>query len=189
MKKNYRLLTRNSLRLQVYSAVFTALAAAGAYISFPLAFSPVPIVIYNIFFIMAGLLIGGRWGMVSVGIYLLIGALGVPVFSGGRSGIAHLLGPGGGYLISFLPSVFIIGLISHMGKPTIWKDITASITGTVIIYAIGVPWLKISADMSWQGAVAGGIFPFLIGDGLKIAAAVAVSWKLRPLIRRQIENP
>lgn len=93
--------------MSIYAALFASLMAAGAAIAIPIG--PVPIVLQNLFVLLAGLLLGGKWGAASVGIYLLAGALGMPVFSGGTGGIGRFAGPTGGYLIGFLPAVYIVG--------------------------------------------------------------------------------
>ena len=78
-----------SLRMTVYAALFAALTAVGAYMALPIG--PVPVVMQNLFVFLAGLILGGRWGMASVGIYLLAGAIGMPVFAGGTGGIGRFL--------------------------------------------------------------------------------------------------
>ncbi len=171
----------NQLRMTVYTSLFVALIAMGAFIAIPLG--PVPIVLQNMFVLLAGIILGPVWGLACVGIYLLIGLAGLPVFAGGTSGIGKLFGPTGGYLIAYLPAVFVTGAISKGLKKNITADVLAMIIGSLIVYAIGVPWLKIAFSLSWQKAIAAGMVPFLIGDGLKIAAAAFMAKKIRPLIK------
>jgi biotin transport system substrate-specific component len=171
-----------NLRMTVYASLLAALTAAGAYIAVPIG--PVPIVLQNFFIMLSGLLLGSRWGFAGVAVYLLSGALGLPVFSGGTGGIARFAGPTGGYLIAYLPAVFVIGFISEKGKNKIAYDVTAMICGAVIVYIFGVTWLKILTKMSLGKALAVGMYPFLIGDALKIAAAVPIAKTLRPFINR-----
>jgi biotin transport system substrate-specific component len=101
----------NELRMMVYASLFAALTAVGAFLAIPIG--PVPIVLQNMFVYLAG----GRWGLASVGVYLLAGACGLPVFAGGLGGISRFIGPTGGYLIGYLPAVFLIGKISFLKKP------------------------------------------------------------------------
>jgi len=168
----------------VFASLLAALMTAGAYISIPMG--PVPIVLQNMFVFLAGLLLGSRWGLASVGVYLLAGACGLPVFAGGMGGIGRIVGPTGGYLIGYLPAVFIVGYISGKGAARISIDIIAMICGTIVLYACGVTWLKTLTGMPWSKALAVGMFPFLIGDALKIAAAAAIAKALRPIL--QIQN-
>jgi biotin transport system substrate-specific component len=174
------------LHNMVLAALFTALVIVGAYISFPLPFSPVPIVLQNLFVITAGLVLGWRWAAVSILLYLLLGAVGLPVFSAARGGLAHFVGPTGGYLVGFLAAAVVTGLISHIKSPRLWTDIVAVVSGTVVIYLFGVPWLKVQADMSWGAALASGLTPFLIGDVLKAAAAVGLAAGARTTLARLV---
>lgn len=169
------------LKMTVYTALFVALIAMGAFIAIPIG--PIPIVLQNMFVLLAGIILGPVWGLACVGIYLLIGLAGLPVFAGGTSGIGKLFGPTGGYLIAYLPAVFATGAISTGLKKSITADVIAMITGSLIVYAIGVPWLKMAFSLSWQKAIAVGMVPFLIGDGLKITAAAFMAKKIRPLAK------
>jgi biotin transport system substrate-specific component len=134
------------------------------------------------FVYLAGLLLGSRWGLASVGAYLLVGAVGLPVFAGGLGGIGRFVGPTGGYLIGYLPTVFLIGKIAHRDAPQIITDVLAMICGTLVLYACGVTWLKIVSGMPLGKTLALGMYPFLIGDAAKIAAAAAIARALRPII-------
>jgi biotin transport system substrate-specific component len=171
-----------SLRMTVYASLMAALTAAGAYLAIPIG--PVPIVLQNLFVFLSGLLLGSRWGAASVGIYLLAGALGLPVFAGGGGGIGHFAGPTGGYLLGYLPAVYVIGLISCGSRKQAILDIIAMVAGSLIVYAFGLFWLKILTKMSLAKTLAVGMFPFLPGDALKIAAALPISKALRPVIDR-----
>ena len=170
------------LRMTVYASLLAALTAAGAYMAIPIG--PVPIVLQNLFIYLAGLLLGWRWGLATVGVYLLAGAVGLPVFAGGLGGIGRIVGPTGGYLIGFLPAVFLIGWISAKGRGKAIYDVMAMVAGTAVIYALGVSWLKILTGMSWEKTIAVGMLPFLIGDALKIAAAVPIARALRPIVSK-----
>jgi biotin transport system substrate-specific component len=169
------------LRMMVYASLFAALTAVGAFLAIPIG--PVPIVLQNMFVFLAGLLLGGRWGLASVGVYLLAGACGLPVFAGGLGGISRFIGPTGGYLIGYLPAVFLIGTMSQKVNPRIISDVLAMICGTLVLYACGISWLKIVTGMSPAKALALGMYPFLIGDALKIAAAAVIARALRPVLR------
>ena len=165
----------------VYASLFAALTAVGAFLAIPIG--PVPIVLQNMFVYLAGLLLGSRWGLASVGVYLLAGACGLPVFAGGLGGIGRIIGPTGGYLIGCLPTVFLIGKISDRSNPRALFDVLAMICGSVALYTCGIAWLKIVTGMTLTKTLAVGIVPFLIGDALKIAAATAIAKALRPVVR------
>jgi biotin transport system substrate-specific component len=172
--------TTQQLKPMVYASLMAALTAVGAYIAIPIG--PVPIVLQNLFVMLAGLLLGSRWGLISIAIYLLAGAVGLPVFAGGTGGIGKFLGPTGGYLIGFAVAAYLIGFISERNRGRLLSDIGAMVAGTLVIYLIGVTWLKVVTGMGLGKAVSIGMLPFLIGDGLKIAAAIPIVKAVRPLI-------
>jgi biotin transport system substrate-specific component len=172
----------NDLRSMVLASLFAALTAVGALIALPLG--PVPIVLQNFFVMLMALLLGPRWGLAGMGAYLLAGALGLPVFAGGTSGLARFAGPTGGYLVGYLPCVALIGWISSRGQGHRLLDALAMVCGTAALYACGVAWLKLITGMTWGKAVAVGVIPFLPGDIAKIIAAVLVINALRQLTTR-----
>lgn len=184
----------------VWSAVFTALIICGAYISIPLSFTPVPVILQNLFVLLCGLLLGVWWGGASILLYLVLGAIGLPVFAGGGGGLAHLLGPTGGYLIGFLVSVITVGLISsipartkrsaHNATPSLRRryvgnrysllfDVIAVGAGSISVYLLGIPWLMYTATLNLATALSVGLFPFLLGDVLKAILAVSIARFIR----------
>lgn len=171
-----------NIRMMVFACLFTALIVIGGYISFPIPFSPVPIVLADFFTMLAGLFLGASWGGASVGLFLFLGALGLPVFAGGKAGLVVFFGPTGGFLLGYLIATVVIGLISGKDKPSWIKDIAALIGGNIILYGIGVPWLKLALKLSWGKAMALGFLPFIPGMIIKIIAALALIKTLRPLI-------
>jgi biotin transport system substrate-specific component len=173
----------NQIRMTVYASLLAALTAAGAYIAIPIG--PVPIVLQNLFIFLSGLLLGSRWGLASVAVYLAAGALGLPVFAGGTGGIGRILGPTGGYLLGYLPGVFVIGMIAEKTANRAWFDVIAMVAGTIIIYTCGVTWLKVLTGMTLSKTLAVGMYPFILGDILKFAAAVPIAKTLRPMMARK----
>jgi biotin transport system substrate-specific component len=164
----------------VFASLMAALIAVGAYLSIPIG--PVPIVLQNLFVLLAGLLLGSRWGVAAVAVYLVAGICGLPVFAGGSGGLGRLLGPTGGYLIGFLGAVYLVGIVAERAKGKVVPELLGMIGGTLVIYLCGVPWLKVVTGMSLNKALAVGMIPFLIGDGLKIAAAIPIVRALRPVV-------
>lgn len=176
------------IRASVITALFAALIASGAYIAVPIG--PIPITLQSLFIISAGLVGGRRIGVSAVGVYLLAGAVGLPVFSGGTGGLAHLIGPTGGFLLGSLPAVFIAGLFSDLSEliargqsEDLYERRTftmialmslGALCATLILYLVGVPWLKVALKLPWERALALGMVPFLPGDTLKLIAAVSL---------------
>lgn len=175
------------LRRTVFIALFTALIIIGGYIAFPIPFSPVPIVLADFFVVLAGLCLGAS-GAVSVGLFLFLGALGLPVFAGGKSGLAIFMGPTGGFLIGYLLGALACGWLSHLGKPSRIKDLTAVILANLIVFSIGMPWLKVILKVSWDRALALGLLPFLPGNLIKMAAAFVLIQIARPVLRQVISD-
>ncbi len=115
-------------------AMFAALSAVGAFIKIPMPFCPITLQI--LFTTLAGVLLGGRNGALSVGIYVLLGLLGVPVFTGG-GGISYILHPTFGFLIGFIIGAYITGKICHSGEPTMKRLLIGSFAGLIPIFFIG----------------------------------------------------
>lgn len=172
---------RQQLQMTVYTALFIALIIVGAYVAIPIPISPVPIVLQNMFVLLAAIILGPLWGLSCIGVYLLLGLLGLPVFAGGMSGVGRIFGPTGGYLIGYLPAVFVTAVISKGFKNSFRGNLLALLTGSMIIYAIGVPWLKIAYAMSWTKTLSAGMYPFILGDTLKIFAAACIARSLAPI--------
>ena len=171
----------HQLYMTAYASLLAALTAVGAFIAIPIG--PVPIVLQNLFVYLTGLLLGSKWGLSSMAVYLLAGACGLPVFSGGKGGIGHLIGPTGGYLLGFLPAVYIIGWITERAENKNVAGIPAMICATAVIYLFGVTWLKFLTNMTFAKTLAVGMLPFLIGDAVKIAVAAALAKALRPIMK------
>src|SRR5690554_1565198 len=175
-----------NLRMTVHVALFTALIIIGGYISLPLPVGPVPIVLADFFVMVTGLFLGFKWGLTSVALYLSLGALGLPVFAGGRSGLAILFGPTGGYLFGYLLLVASVGLLASKGKPSVARDLMALVTGNLFLYGAGVPWLKAVLSLGWTGALAAGLVPFIPGIIIKIAVACGLARALLPRFKERL---
>ena len=161
----------NALRMPVFAALFAALIVVGAYLRIPIG--PVPVVLANFFVILSGAVLGAKWGGASVGLYLLLGVVGLPVFAGG-GGLAYLTGPTGGYLIGYLPASILVGLITVRKTRTVAANLIGLFSGAIIIYLLGVPWLKVALDKTWPEAFTIGMLPFLPGDAAKVFGAFLV---------------
>ena len=169
------------LQAIVHASLFAALTAVGAYLSIPIG--PVPIVLQNMFVFLAGLLLGARWGLASVALYLLAGICGLPVFAGGTGGIGRFAGPTGGFLVGYLPAVALVGWAAGQRSGRIGRDVVAMLLGAVALYACGVPWLAAVTGLPFEKALAVGMVPFLPGDAVKIAAAALIARSVRPLMQ------
>lgn len=162
----------------VLCGLFAALTAVCSLITIPLGFTPVPVNLGTLAVFLTGGLLGKKYGTISIAIYVLLGAAGIPVFSGFRAGIAVLAGPTGGYIIGYIAAVFVIGLLTE-----IFLDALSMACGLIVCYAMGTAWFMISSGTPLWASLVSCVFPFLIGDVIKIAAAALLVRRLRPLLR------
>jgi len=168
---------KNEIRSIVLTALFTALMIAGSYIVVPVG--PVPVVLATLFILLSGMLLGPKGGASAVAVYLLLGAVGLPVFSGGKGGFAVLTGPTGGYLAGYLLAALAAGFIAapgrSKGRALTVRLILAALAATFLIYLPGVFWLKFKLALPWPKTLAAGLTPFLPGDAVKGIAAVVLA--------------
>jgi len=173
---------RRRLNRIVLPALFAALISVGAFMAFPLPGSPVPIVLQNLLVVLAGLLLGPLQGGAAVLLFLILGALGFPVFSGGHGGLAWFAGPTGGYLLGYALAALVAGILSR-GR-TALLSFVASFAGFATVLLVGAVRLKFYKSMGWGGAFAAGILPFLIGDSIKAVFAALIALRLGPAVDR-----
>jgi biotin transport system substrate-specific component len=123
-----------------YAALFTGLIAMGAFVALPVG--PVPFTLQVLFVLLAGMVLGPRFGVLSVLAYLLLGLV-APVYAAGASGFAALFGPTGGYLWGFVLAALVTGLVSQAGAPILPRLVGAGLLGLVPIYVLGTLWLAL----------------------------------------------
>tara|TARA_A100001388_G_C28701221_1_gene466288 strand:+ start:321 stop:893 length:573 start_codon:yes stop_codon:yes gene_type:complete len=154
-----------------------AVLAISAHIKVP--FYPVPITMQTLVVMLIGFTYGLRLGSSTVLTYLVIGAIGAPVFAGG-AGLAYMGGPTGGYLFGFLVTVNLIGYFTERGSGrTFVSVLLLALLGTIVFYLFGVAWL--TTILGFEKAIKFGLLPFLYGDVLKLfllAFAVPTAWKI-----------
>jgi biotin transport system substrate-specific component len=167
----------------VFIALFAALISAGALIAVPIG--PVPIALQNFFTLLSGLVLGPALGTAAVGLFLVAGAVGAPVFanSGSPMGMARLLGPTGGFFLGYLLGALAAGLIAGVPRPgekiPVWRYIAAVAAGLLIVYIPGLIRLKWALNLSWPQTFTAGLIPFLPGDALKGVIAGLIAPRLR----------
>jgi len=168
---------KNTLTGFIYSAFFAALIAVLGMISIPLPISPVPITGQSLAIMLAGGILTARQAGYSVLTFLLLGAVGVPVFAGLSGGIGILVGPRGGYLIGYLVGAIVIALLKGNNN-TMWRLAVSNIIGGIlVVYIFGVLWLNFVTGMGLEKALVAGALPYIPGDLFKavIATIVAVA--------------
>lgn len=175
--------------LVVAASLFVALCAQ---VSIPLWFTPVPVTGQTFGVLLTGAALGTRLGALALLLYLIEGALGLPFYAGGQSGAFWAL-PSGGYIVGFIFAAALVGHLAERGWDRGPRVILAMVLGNLVIYACGLAWLgyTISGSEAMQQRIPGdtlvaktltaGLWPFLVGDGIKIALASALlpaAWKL-----------
>ena len=153
------------------------LVAALAQFEIPLPFTPVPITGQTLGVLLVGASLGGGLGAVSMALYLVQGALGLPFFSGGGSGadFLQLSAVTGGYLWGFVVSAAVVGALAQRSwDRSVRSSIGEMFLGEVVLYAIAIPWLRQALDVSLGEALELGLAPFVVGDTLKLLAAAGL---------------
>lgn len=187
--------------MPIFVPLFAALITISGFIAFPLPGTPVPIVLQNMMPILASGLLGGLYGTASTALFLIAGLLGLPVFSGGRGGIAHLLGPTGGFLIGYLAAAaFLIIFFRKPGAKDLTlvssgknnsiklinylKIIAASFSGFALIYVFGIARFMQLTNRGLFESLSLACIPYLPGDFIKMILVSALIYKLRPVTAR-----
>lgn len=177
-------MTDSSLKLRnmIVTALFAAIIGVLAQIVIPLPL--IPITGQTLAIGLAATILGARYGTYSVLLYIAIGAIGVPVFSQMTAGFGVIVGPTGGFIIGFIPAVFIIGLYLEKTSFTILNAFIANIIGMFITFIFGTTWLKIIANLTWTAAFMGGFAPFIIVGVLK---AFLAGW-IGVIVRNRLQS-
>jgi biotin transport system substrate-specific component len=153
--------------------------AALAQVRLPLPFTPVPLTGQTFAVLLVGAALGSRRGAAALALYLVEGLLGLPVFTGWGSGLGHLVGPTGGYLVGFIAAAFTVGWLCERKLDRRWSTaLLPFLVGEVLIYLFGVPWLAVFVGS--QRALAAGFWPFILGDAIKLilaALALPAAWR------------
>lgn len=158
----------------VLVGLFAAITAVCAQISIPLPFTTVPFTLQVFAVFLTGAILGKRLGAASMFVYLLIGAVGIPVFASFTGGLSRITGPTGGYLLSYPLVAFLIGSIYEKREDLFSRGL-AMLLGIAVVYLIGVTQLKYVAGYPWATAYIYGAAPFIVFDIIKAFAAVIVS--------------
>lgn len=151
------------------AALLTALLAQ---VAIPVAGSPVPITGQTLAVVLTAAALGPLRGLSGQALYLVLGAVGLPFYSDAAGGWDVVFGATGGYIVGFLPAAYLIGLAARMGQDRrVTRALPLFVLGQLVIFAVGVPWLAVVADMSAAQAVDAGFTPFLVGGLVKAAIA------------------
>ena len=164
-------------------AVCTAMMVICSWISIP-ATVPFTMQTFGVFLCVG--LLGGRRGTLAVSVYLLLGAVGLPVFSGFTGGIGHLFGATGGYIIGFLFSALVMWLIEHLLGRNLKTLVLSMIAGLITCYAFGTAWFMVvyakdSGSVGLMTALGWCVFPYVVPDAVKIGLATVITRRVRQM--------
>ena len=159
------------------TALFTALIAAGTFIKIPMI--PVSMTLQTLFVFLTGLLLPPGHAFLSVLVFIILGLIGLPIFTSG-GGIGALLSPTGGFILGFAVAAFTGAMMARMNHGSFMYNILVCLVMEALTYLIGLPWLKIYLSTSWAKALTVGLVPFLIGDAVKILVAAGAAKALYP---------
>lgn len=173
-----------SARKLVYTALFAVLTAVGAFLRIPLGVSS--ITLQFLFTAMAGVLLGAGGGALSQAVYVVLGLVGLPIFTAG-GGFGYVLQPTFGFLLGLIPSAAVTGALTRRNTSAL-RIALACVAGLAVLYAVGVPYMALILNgymgkgMSVSALLWAGMLPFLPGDAIKIAVTAV----LCPLLRKRI---
>lgn len=167
-------------RSVAFAAAFVALLAASSYVSVTLPFTDVPFTLQVLVVLLAGAVLGPRLGFIALILYLLLGAVGVPVFAGGSAGLGAIIGPFGGYLIAMPFAALVAGLLCREGY---LRSVIGMLAALIVVYMGGAMGLHFFQGVNWQRAVVLGVLPFIGWDALKVLAGAALASPLRQVIK------
>ncbi len=175
------------VRAMVLASIFAALMAVCAWISLPVLETAFTMQTFGVFLALG--ILGGKWGTAAVLIYLLLGAAGLPVFSGFRGGLGILLGPSGGYLLGFLASGIVYWLVVAVLGEKQWTRLAGMVLGQLACYGFGSLWFALfylgkEGGASLAAVVLACVAPYLIPDGCKLTLAFFLSRRLRRQLPR-----
>lgn len=168
--------------MMIVTALFAAIISILAQVAIPMPLG-VPITGQTLAIGLAATILGSRYGTLSVLLYLIMGAIGVPVFAQLTGGLGILFGPTGGFLIGFIPATLIMGYYLEKTKFTLAHALIANTIGMFITLFFGTIWLKIIAELSWPVALTAGFTPFIIGGFIKVFLAASVGIIVRERLK------
>ncbi|MDE5973732.1 MAG: biotin transporter BioY [Eubacterium sp.] len=164
----------------VYIGLFAALIAVCAWISIPMTVS---FTLQTCAVCLTAGLLGWKRGTLTVIIYILLGMIGLPVFTGFKSGIAAVTGPTGGYIVGFIFTALIVGFAADKLGKKLWMNVIFMAIGILVCYLFGTIWFMIAYKVTFASALTTCVVPFLIPDAVKIAVAAILVNRLKKFVK------
>lgn len=166
-------------------AMFATLTAIFSQISLPLPFTPIPINLGMLAVFVSGGFLGASKGAISQMVYLLIGAIGIPVYANFKGGFGALIGPTGGYIIGYVVASFLVGYLTQKMPKTVPSTIVSLLIALLSCYTLGTLWFVYLTKNTLLQSLMLCVVPFLIGDFLKIIAATFLILKLNYIYKKK----
>ena len=173
--------SRIALRDMTITAIFAAFMCVTAPWTIPVGVVPITLATFSVYLVSATL--GWKRGSIAVAIYLMLGFVGLPVFTYFTGGIQKLVGATGGYLVGYIPMVLVGGFFADKFKKA-WAYVVGMVAATAVLYTFGTAWYCIMSGSEIIPAIMACVVPFLAGDSVKIACATVLAVKLRPIAER-----
>ncbi len=167
-----------SVREMAVIAIMAAVICVAAPLCIPVP-SGVPVSLATMAVYLSGALLGKVRGSAAVVVYIMLGAVGLPVFSGFMGGAAHIMGATGGFILGYIPCAFLTGLFAERFCGRAWATALGMISGTVVLYFIGTLWFILFTGSDFLSAAAACVLPFVLWDVLKMSAVCAVVKPIR----------
>lgn len=180
-----------STRDLIITALFSSLTVVGAYIAIPIG--PVPINLQSFFVVLSGLILGAKLGAFSQITYVILGLIGLPVFSGGNGGLGSVVSPTFGFLMGYIIAAYVIGKLTEKNK-SVSRIIYSVILGSIVIYIMGVPYFYLiftsylGKSINFYGALKYACIPFIPGDIIKGVIAVILARRLIPRLSKYLNK-
>ena len=164
----------------VYIGLFAALIAVCAWIAIPLTVS---VTLQTFAVCLTAGLLGWKRATLTTIVYILLGMIGLPVFTGFNSGIAAVTGPTGGYIVGFIFTALIVGLAVEKVGRKIWQNVVFMVIGILVCYLFGTVWFVIAYKVSFVSALSTCVIPFLLPDAVKIVLAAVLVNRLKRFVK------
>lgn len=178
---------REQTRMLALAALFAVVTAAANFIKIPVGVVPITLLFFAT--ALSGVLLGPRWGAVSQVVYVVLGLVGLPIFTGG-GGLGYVLQPSFGFLLGLIPAAWVIGMLTW-GRPGPVRVALSALAGLAVLYLVGLPYMwfilnvYLEKGMALPALLWSGMLIFLPGDALKIAGVAALSRPLRRALDRR----
>lgn len=164
----------------VLCGLFAALTAICSYINIPLGFTPIPMNLATLAVFLAGGLLGKKYGTLSIAVFVLMGAVGIPVFAGFQAGVGVLAGPTGGFLVGYIAAAFMTGFFMEKCASRISAFcIIGMLAAQAVCYLLGTLWFMFITGTGAGAAIFACVLPFVPGDLIKIVVSTLLIKRLR----------